>query len=251
MEVYFNHNGQSWVADLDLGVDISIPVAKENSISAWGLGPPEITPHRQGAFVGSVRAGASVNFNDIHFNPHAHGTHTDCLGHISRDMESVNSHPPGPWMIATLVSMKPVPVGGDSVVTCEQLKDALADLSTEAVIIRTLPNPETKKAMDYSGTNPPYLQGEAASWLNEQGVNHLLLDLPSVDREEDGGALASHRAFWGVPDRPRHTATITECIYVPDRLKDGIYLLNLQMAAIENDACPSRPVLFPMQPQSG
>jgi kynurenine formamidase len=151
-------------------------------------------------------------------------------------------------MIATLVSLEPVPVEGDSVVTREQLKDALADLSTDVVIIRTLPNPETKKTMDYSGTNPAYLEGEAASWLNEKGVKHLLLDLPSVDREEDGGALAAHKAFWGIKGRPRYTATITECIYVPDRFQDGTYLLNLQMAAFVNDASPSRPLLFPIWP---
>ena len=75
-------------------------------------------------------------------------------------------------------------------------------------------------------------------------MRHLLLDLPSVDPEHDGGALAAHKAFWGLPDRPRHGATITELIAVPDTAEDGLYLLNLQTAALENDASPSRPILI-------
>jgi hypothetical protein len=41
----------------------------------------------------------------------------------------------------------------------------------------------------------------------------------------------------------RLEATITEMIYVPDNV-DGSYLLNLQIASFENDASPSKPVLY-------
>ena len=37
-----------------------------------------------GDWVASVQEGASVNFNNIAFNPHAHGTHTECVGHITK-----------------------------------------------------------------------------------------------------------------------------------------------------------------------
>jgi hypothetical protein len=80
---------------------------------------------------------------------------------------------------------------------------------------------------------------------------HLLLDLPSVDREEDGGRLAAHKAFWGLPEDPRPRATITELIYAPPEVADGTYLLNIQLAAFENDASPSRPILFPMEVVTG
>jgi hypothetical protein len=39
-------------------------------------------------------------------------------------------------------------------------------------------------------------------------------------------------------------ATITEFIYVPDAIEDGTYFLELQLAPFENDASPSRPVLY-------
>ncbi|MBT02808.1 MAG: metal-dependent hydrolase, partial [Crocinitomicaceae bacterium] len=38
--------------------------------------------------------------------------------------------------------------------------------------------------------------------------------------------------------------TITEFIGVPDDVKDDLYLLNLSISNLKNDASPSRPVLF-------
>jgi kynurenine formamidase len=137
------------------------------------------------------------------------------------------------------------------VVSGEQLEKALVPPVSKAVVLRTLPNPEAKKQTDYSGTNPPYLEPGGVEWLRSQGVEHLLVDLPSVDREKDGGALAAHKAFWGLPGHPRPGATITELIYVPPYLPDGRYLLNLQVAAFDNDASPSRPLLFPAKPSGG
>lgn len=242
----FTQGDSTWEADLSEGVDLSIPVGPLG-VRAWGLDAAEIRPHREGDFVGSIRAGASVNFNDICFNPHAQGTHTECLGHITPEAVPLLSQPPPAWMLARLVSIAPEEKAGDQRVTRGQLEAALKPLRTGAVVLRTLPNPESKKQADYSGTNPPYLEEGAAVWLKEQGVKHLLLDLPSVDREQDGGALAAHRGFWDIPDRPRADATITELIYVPDQVADGLYALNLQLGPFVNDACPSRPMLFPLK----
>ena len=75
-------------------------------------------------------------------------------------------------------------------------------------------------------------------------MKHLLIDLPSVDKEKDEGKLLAHKAFWNYPEKPRYQATITEFIYVPNQVKDGSYLLNLQIASFHNDAAPSKPVLY-------
>jgi hypothetical protein len=72
----------------------------------------------------------------------------------------------------------------------------------------------------------------------------LLLDLPSVDPESDNGLMLAHKAFWNYPENPRFDATISEMIYAPAEISDGLYLLNLQIAAIESDASPSKPVLY-------
>ena len=75
-------------------------------------------------------------------------------------------------------------------------------------------------------------------------MQHLLIDLPSVDKEKDHGKLLSHNAFWNTDSEIRFDATITELIFVPNTVEDGTYFLNLQMASIENDASPSRPVIY-------
>ena len=75
----------------------------------------------------------------------------------------------------------------------------------------------------------------------------MLLDLPSVDRENDEGKLEGHHAFWTHPSNTRFDATITEMIFIPNTVKDNYYLLELQCAAFENDAAPSRPILYKLQ----
>ena len=42
----------------------------------------------------------------------------------------------------------------------------------------------------------------------------------------------------------RLDSTITELIYVNDSVSNGTYLLNLQIASFENDASPSKPILY-------
>lgn len=227
------------------GIDISIPYrTSAEATSAWYVPPIKIEPVRGDGFVGSVSEGGSVNFRDVTFNPHGNGTHTECVGHIAPECFSVNQHLKQ-WMFdALLISIKPEIQGEDRVITLEQVKAAVGSQNPEALILRTLPNSPDKLNHNYSNSNPPYLDAAAAAWMCASDIDHLLLDLPSVDREVDGGALAAHRAFWNYPDAPRMHATITELIYVPEYVTDGNYLLNLQVAPFENDASPSRPVLY-------
>ena len=98
--------------------------------------------------------------------------------------------------------------------------------------------------VNYSNTNWPYLEEAAAHFIREAGVNHLLIDLPSVDKEKDDGKLLAHKAFWNLEKTPRTKATITEFIYVSDSIADGTYVLNLMIAPFHNDATPSKPVLY-------
>ena len=171
-------------------------------------------------------------------------THTECVGHIAPECFSINQHLKQ-WMFdAELVSITPEKQGDDLVITKNQIVEALSGAQCEALVLRSLPNQVDKLHKNYSNSNPAYLEEDAAAWMAEQNIKHLLLDLPSVDREVDGGALVAHKAFWTYPENPRMDATITELIFVPDDVVDGSYLLNLQVAPIENDASPSRPVLY-------
>jgi kynurenine formamidase len=154
---------------------------------------------------------------------------------------------------AELISVEPKAIGEDLVITKEQIEIALGENFQEAIIIRTLPNPETKMHLNYSNSNPPYLEEAAAIYIREKGIQHLLIDLPSVDKEHDEGKLLAHKAFWNVKDvnqvneDARFDCTITEMIYVNYAVKDGSYLLNLQFASFENDASPSKPILYKIE----
>ena len=187
--------------DLSKPIDISIPLTNngQNPI-AWYQDIPEIEPVKMGfgasEWIGKVSEGkSSTNFNNIFFNPHAHGTHTECLGHITRDFYSINQCLKQFFFTAELISVEPKAIGDDLVITKEQIEKLLNGKSTEAIIIRTLPNPETKKHLNYSNTNPPYLTEEASIFIREVGIQHLLIDLPSVDKEHDEGKLMAHKAF--------------------------------------------------------
>lgn len=246
MKIHLNFKGSSWSADLTKSIDISIPMlASEESVRAWYVNPLNIKPVRMGDWVGAVAEGGSVNFNNIHFNPHGHGTHTECYGHISAEKVSINNSLKNFAFIAELITIEPVKqANGDSVILLNQLKEKLGSTPPKAVIIRTSPNNLDKLIKNYSNTNPTYMEEAAALWLRNCGVEQLLIDTPSVDREEDGGALLAHKAFWNYPDMPRTTACITELIYVSDKIENGIYLLHLSFASFENDAAPSKPILY-------
>jgi arylformamidase len=245
-------NYQDYTVDLSDGIDLSITLSGgENNPRAWYVDPPRIVPVRTDDWTGVVKEGGSVNFRDIYFNPHGHGTHTECLGHITPEVYSVNALLKTYFFEAELVTIQPTKqvISGqvDRVIMKQDLAEKLQDKKCEALIIRTLPNALEKKSKNYSSTNPPYIHTDCLPLLEAAGVKHLLIDLPSVDRELDGGVLAFHHGFWGVPENPQYDKTITELIFVPDTAKDGRYLLNIQMAAFENDAAPSRPVIYPLE----
>jgi arylformamidase len=229
-------------------IDLSIELrAEEDSLKAWGQGSPIIAPVRDDNFIGSVAEGGVVNFKNISFNPHAHITHTECCGHITEAFHSVNDGLKQFFFNAQLISFVPDQQNEDEVITLEQLKSVHLNKDVEALIIRTIPNSDQKITRAYTGTNPPYLDAKIATYLIAHGIEHVLVDLPSVDREQDNGALAFHHAFWEVPKATNMKRTITEFIYVPNNILDGLFILELQMSSFRNDACPSRPVLYSIE----
>jgi len=252
MKTTIQHNNKTYEIDLLKPIDISLLIQNnEQNPIAWYLYQPEINPVVMGDFVGSVASGkSSTNFNNILFNPHGHGTHTECLGHITKDFYSINQTLKNFFFIAELISIEPELIDNDFVITKNQIEKALNGKTSEALIIRTLPNSTEKKHKNYSNTNPAYLSEEAAVFIREIGIEHLLIDLPSVDKEVDEGKLVAHKAFWNVKNvnevntDARFNCTITELVFIHNEVADGSYILNLQIASFENDASPSKPVIY-------
>ena len=263
------HRGQTWRIGDD-AYDLSIPLDFE------GLQPNFFhAPHARaiaiesGDFVGDVRRGGSCNCATYTLTPHCNGTHTECIGHVVTERVAVRDASTDHLCLALLVSAAPVdaaatceasdpqPHAGDLLITQSLLEAAVGDqelAAFQALIVRTLPNEPTKRVHNYSaGETPPYFSVEAMRWIVQHGIQHLVVDLPSLDRADDGGRLTAHRVFWGLPagetalaHAARPCATVTELAYIDDEIRDGAYLLNLQVAPFVADAAPSRPVLYPL-----
>jgi kynurenine formamidase len=246
MIIQLTFSNRTFSVDLTKPHDISLPIKEgDKNPNCYWAEPITMQTIRLGDFVGSVQEGGSVNYQKLSITPHGNGTHTECYGHISADKATINQCLTDFHFIAEVISVTPEPTSsGDLIISRKALAEKIKNKTVQAVVIRTLPNVDAKRTTQYSGTNPPYLDHEAAAYLVELGVEHVLIDLPSVDRESDGGKLLAHKAFWKFPERTRKNSTITELVYIDNVIIDGLYLLNLQITSLEMDASPSKPVLY-------
>lgn len=247
MQLRCSIDGHSFEANLNNGTDLSQGFGPGgDNPAAFHIDTARIEPIRVGEFVGSVAAGSGANCEVITFCAHGNGTHTECLGHITAERYSVNRLIRAGFYVAKLITVMPEERDGEKIIGMNQFT-GLDRGTADAIIVRTA-WPKEKRGVSWSGENPPYFEPEVLTLLADLGFTHFLTDLPSVDREEDGGALAAHHCWWKVPQSPRMNASITELIVVPDELPDGLYALSLQFASIESDAAPSRPVIYPLIP---
>ena len=259
-------DGVGLLADLAAGLSLSRPLHFEApQLRCFGAEAPRSEPLRVGHFTGRIADGASCNASVLTFAPHAHGTHTECVSHLTREPLDAWRVIPQRLLVAVLLSVVPETGGSadapaeDAVITREALRSAWPmppsdRLVARAAVIRTLPNAPGKSTSAAQDGLPPYLAAPAAEELVARGIAHLVLDVPSADRVEDGGVLAAHRIFFGLPagscalpEARRADCTITELAYIDGGLPDGWYLLSLQSPCIDGDAVPSRPVLYPLR----
>ncbi|NNF04552.1 MAG: cyclase family protein [Rhodothermales bacterium] len=258
--------------DPSAGMSLAIPMRFAGSQpNIYGVDYAEERAVSTETFTGDVSRGGSCNVSRISIIPHCNGTHTECVGHITRDRIAVSDVVVPGLIPACVVSLTPVsgdstddtstpPIASsDRVIDAGIIERALDSLPSgflQALIVRTLPNDDTKVERHYSDNSAPFFSREAMRRIVDAGVVHLLVDLPSVDRLVDDGAMAAHRTFWGVeestgnPETSSSVKTITELIYVPDTVFDGPCLLDLQIPELVTDAVPSRPVVFPVQPDA-
>ena len=264
MIITFDIDGRPLEYDASGPIDNAIPL-RFNGPQPNAVGVDAATA----AVLGDTRDGSSVNFERYTIVPHGSGTHTECVGHITDQRISVREYLQDVLMPAVLVTVEPEIVseppasaGGqfavDHVISAEMLRPQISKTDgavPQALIIRTVPNDDSKLTRRYDTDNiPPYFTADAIEYIVKCGYKHLLVDLPSLDRLDDP-SLPAHRAFWNVNlgsrevnANTRVNSTITELIYVPSEVADGEYLLNLQIAPFDADAAPSRPLLLSEPP---
>lgn len=242
----FTIGNDTYRADLQNGHCIAIPLRpNQENPNCFYAPPPMSSPVRHGDWVGDISQGGNLNFLNLTLNPHGNGTHTECIAHIHKADNTIHKTLTKTMFSASVVTLFPEKLDNGDRVIGERALEIIEELpATEAIVIRTLPNAADKMTRNYSGTNPPYISADFAAALRKKGIQHLLIDLPSLDREEDGGLLLAHKAFWNVGGDICWKNTVTEMIFVGENIKDGVYLLELGICALDIDVSPSRPVIY-------
>ncbi len=246
-------HGETLAVDFSRGRSLAIELApKGRHPSFFTDSPVKSEPLRLGGFIGDMASGGSCNAEVIEFSAHSHGTHTECIGHISPAHQAVTDTIDLAPTLLRLITVPSESLEGDQRIPPAVL-EGLTGFDGGALAVRTLPNDVSKKWRDYGdGAGFPVFSPEAMSVLAQSGLMHLLLDTPSLDHP-DSKTLENHAAWWGVdsgatpgvPDPVRRS--VTEMIYVPDDITDGDYWLDLQLAPFVSDAVPSRPVIYPVE----
>lgn len=238
---------QTYGVDLGNPIDISIPLREgDQNPNCYWAGPVKYETINFEDFIGDVSKGGSCNYKRAMIIPHGNGTHTECYGHISPERSAtINRCLKDFLFLAQLVTIRPQKISTkDEVIKLEDIIKVFKDTGQQALIIRTLPNGEEKMLRRYSGANPPYFLPEVMDFLVGKNIEHLLVDLPSIDKEEDEGKLEAHHRYWRYPEAIRKKCTLTELIYVGNETEDGLYFLNLQVTSMELDASPSKPIIY-------
>jgi kynurenine formamidase len=232
-------------------VDLSLPLDPHGpQPNAYGAPPATARPYSGVGFTLDTRAGGSCNCEVIEFTPHCNGTHTESVGHITTERFPISVIPIPLFVPCALVSVEP----HGREISADAIDRATGDIAPEwleALVVRTLPNDAGKRTRHWEDAATPYFTPDAMRVIRSLGVNHLLVDLPSLDPLADGGQLLAHRVFWDVPAGSKALPapeacgrTVTELIFVPDDVPDACYLLTIQVPHIVSDAVPSRPILF-------
>ena len=245
MKAHIKWQGKILETNLANPLSISIPIKDgPNNPNCYFAEPVKFEVNRSDGFVGSIRLGGSVNHRKITISPHGNGTHTECYGHITDSDAVIATHLQEHLHVAQLISINPLENNGDLVIDSAHLDNLSLISGIKALIVRTLPNTSKKILHNYSGSNPAYFTYEAMQTIVDHGIEHLVTDLPSVDKEQDEGNLLAHKAFWQIEGTIRANATITELAYIENNIEDGFYLLDLQVLNLYMDASPSNPILY-------
>ncbi len=260
------HNNQNYSINTEESIDISIPFQFNGSQpNYFDVKEGQLKQLQSGGTIFSVSDGGGCNVSEVSLNIHCSGTHTECVGHLHKNPGDIGLVLKDIMFPAILTTVAPssfdsgkesyhcdVP-NTEQVISKKSIQNAVKkweQYHPQALVIRTMPNPEQKKSYHYNQHIPPFFTNDALRFITSFGIQHLVVDLPSIDRMEDNGILGNHRIFWGDGENATGDVnteslnTITELAFISDAISDGFYFLNLQIPHFVCDAAPSRPILI-------
>ena len=265
MIINLKHNDRNYELDTAVFRDLSIPYDfNGNQPNFFNVKKGKVRPFQSNSISYSISKGGGCNVPEISMNIHCTGTHTECGGHLLKEASSVSECVKELYLPTVLITIKPIDFircsdtyhvnveENEKVISSDLLKEQYEKYANNkplSIIIRTLPNPEEKQFYSFSEKQPPFFTNDALKFLSNV-VEHLVVDIPSIDRMADDGILGNHRIFWSNNGNPNDSVkanskkTITELAYVPNDVEDGFYFMNIQMPNFKLDAAPSRPIIM-------
>ena len=257
--------GKKYIIDTTKFSDLSIPYNFNGSQpNFFNVKPGFSKPFQSESLCYSISQGAGCNVSEINMNIHCTGTHTECVGHLLSIACSVSDCIQELYIPTILLTISPISFSEcvdsyhfnvnafEKVISKDLIKisfEKYKSMNPLSIILRTLPNPKEKQYYSFSKHTPPFFTNDAIRFLSNK-VQHLVVDIPSIDRMKDDGILGNHRIFWGNHNDPKGSVnsnsnkTITELAYIPNNIKDGFYFMNLQLPHFQIDAAPSRPIIL-------
>ena len=218
MIIKVSHNKQDYKINTKQSIDISIPYNFNGAQpNFYDVNPGKLSPFKFAETSYSVANGAGCNVPEISMNIHCTGTHTECVGHLLEKNGSVSECIQDLYMPTVLLTVRPklfsecsdgyhVAVKGDEkVISKESIEVSYKKHKLNnplSMIIRTLPNPKEKQFYSFTENYPPFFTNDSLIFLSNK-IQHLVVDIPSIDRMEDDGILGNHRIFWSSHDDPK------------------------------------------------
>jgi kynurenine formamidase len=213
----------------------------------------------EGQFIGDVRRGGSCNVDTLSYVPHGL-THLETSAHILNP----DTNPP------TVKDIPAEKLSGMALLIdlSERGEEAGQKIPWEAVQAKlernTLPismlaiktvSSLLPQDYDFSGKDFLCLSPVAAKGIHDykaagSRIDCLILDLPSIDRESDGGKLLAHRGFFGLPDTgfdgvdTEKRALVELAIF--SGLKEGYYYVTITPPLLETNAVSTGIIFRPM-----
>ena len=106
MKALLDIEGKNIEVDFSKGQDISISLLfNGDQPNTYNVGKAISKPYSDGQFIGDTRKGGPCNFETYSITPHCNGTHTECIGHITRERFSILSSLKEEMILSTLITV--------------------------------------------------------------------------------------------------------------------------------------------------
>lgn len=208
-------------------------------------------------FTGDVQKGGSCNVDILGCVPHGL-THIETSAHILvQDEHAVTikdipvQNLSGPVYVIDVSSLD---AGAGTALQWQHIEKKLKNISLPVSMLAI----KTKASLlpqdtDFSGKDFLYLGPDTARQLHDfkPQIKCLLLDLPSIDREHDGGKLSAHRNFFGLPEKghrheDKEKRTLVELAWFSG-LEEGYYYAFITPQRFQTNAVSTGIVFYSLQ----